>query len=74
MQVNVFITRENGQLQNKLLVLPITPIAAIPKEYRDGWRYYATVPSTDAMFNGVDVERSLADKGFAVVEPEVPDR
>lgn len=24
MQVNVFITRENGQLQNKLLVLPIT--------------------------------------------------
>jgi hypothetical protein len=39
-----------------------------------GWRYYATVPSTDAMFNGVAVERSLADRGFAVVEKETPDR
>lgn len=74
MQVNVFITREEGQLQNKLLVLPISPQSAIPPQYRVGWVYYATVASTDAMFNGVNVERALAAKGFAVVEPEVPDR
>jgi hypothetical protein len=74
MQVNVFITREEGQSQNRLLVLPVEPSTAISKEYQVGWRYYATVPSTDSMFNGVDVEQALAAKGFAVVEPKVPDR
>jgi hypothetical protein len=74
MQVNVFITRQDGQLQNRLLVLPISPTAAIPKEYRSGWSYYATLDSADAMFSGLPVDADLAAKGFAVVEPETPDR
>lgn len=77
MQVNVFITRQDGQLQNKLLVLPITPAAAIPKEYRVGWTYYASVSTADRMFGDVDaatLEEQIAAKGFAVVVPATPDR
>jgi hypothetical protein len=77
MQVNVFITREDGQLQNKLLVLPISPQSAIPKEHRDDWRYYATVSTGDRMFGDIDaraIETEVAANGFAIVSPEVPDR
>jgi hypothetical protein len=77
MQVNVFITPGNGQLQNKLLVLPITPTAAIPKKYRVGWTYYTSVSTADRMFGDVDaatLEDEIAAKGFAVVVPETADR
>jgi hypothetical protein len=33
MQVNVFVTRKEGQPQRELLVLPNSPEAAIPPEY-----------------------------------------
>lgn len=77
MQVNVFITRQDGQLQNKLLVLPISPQSAIPPQYRVGWVYYATTSTADRMFGDVDdvtLEEQIADKGFAIVTPELPDR
>jgi hypothetical protein len=77
MQVNVFITRETGQSQNKLLVLPINPKVAIPPEFRLGWIYYATVSTGDRMFGDMyasTLEEHIAAKGFAIVKPEVPDR
>jgi hypothetical protein len=36
MQVNVFITGTAGELQRELLVLPLSPEAAIPQQYRSG--------------------------------------
>jgi hypothetical protein len=70
----VFITRQDGQLQNRLLVLPREPTAAIPEQYRTGWTYYGTLDSADTMFGGVGVELELQSKGFAVLDPKVPDR
>ncbi|HEY8360203.1 MAG TPA: hypothetical protein VIL30_22330 [Ramlibacter sp.] len=77
MQVNVFITRKDGQLQNKMLVLPIDPKAAIPAEFRLGWVYYATTSTADRMFFEIgqhQLERDLASRGFVIVRPEAPDR
>ena len=74
MQVNVFVGRAEGQLLNKLLLLPISPTAAIPKEYRSGWNYFATLDTRDAIFAGKAVDSDLAARGFAVVLPDTPDR
>lgn len=77
MQVNVFVTWKNGQLQRELLVLPLAPQTAIPVEYRDSWNYYATVETGDRMFGDIDaqaIEVEIAASGFAMVTPEVPDR
>ena len=77
MQVNVFITRKAGELQRELLVLPMSPQAAIPPEYRSGWTYYATVDTGDRMFGdlgAVAIEAELAKSGFVVVTPTAPDR
>jgi hypothetical protein len=77
MQVNVFITRVEGQLQNKLLVLPMSPQSAIPPQYRVGWVYYARVDTRDRMFGDLDavtLEAQIAAQGFAIVTPETPDR
>lgn len=70
MHVNVFVTRADGKLKEQLLVLPLTPRAAIPAQYRNGWSYYATVETGDHMFGGVDalaIEAELAATGFAIV-------
>lgn len=77
MQVNVFITRSEGQRQRELLVLPMSPQSAIPLEYRSGWNYYATVDTGDRMFGDIDaraIETELANSGFAIVTPLAPDR
>ncbi|MBW4653518.1 MAG: hypothetical protein KME20_10860 [Kaiparowitsia implicata GSE-PSE-MK54-09C] len=77
MQVNVFITRSEGQLQSDLLVLPMSPQSAIPPKYRTGWTYYATVDTGDRMFGDLDalaIENELAAAGFAIVTPQTPDR
>ena len=77
MQVNVFVARIDGQLQNQLLVLPTSDQAAIPKQFRGDWTYYATVDSGDGMFGDVDasaVDAEIAATGFAVVTPTVHDR
>jgi len=77
MQVNVFVTRVGDQLQTELLVLPMSPQAAIPPQYRTGWNYYATVDTADGMFGDIDavlIETEIALSGFAVVKPEAPDR
>lgn len=77
MQVNVFVTRRAGELQRELLVLPLSPEAAIPSEYRSGWNYYATVDTRDRMFGDVDaraIETELACSGYAVVTPRAADR
>jgi len=71
MNVNVFVTRVDGTLQNDLLVLPMSPQAAIPEQYRTGWNYYATVDTGDRMFGDVDaqtIEAEIAPSGFAVVK------
>lgn len=77
MRVNVFIVRENGQLTNELLVLPLSPEAAIPKERRDNWRYYSTVDTADSLFGDIDaraIEAEIGANGFALVVPVAPDR
>jgi len=77
MQVNVFVTRQEGQLQRELLVLPLSPEAAIPPQYQEGWTYFVTVETTDRIFGDVDaeaIEAEIAASGFAVVTPQVPDR
>lgn len=76
MQVNVFITRANGQLQNQMLVLPLLPQSAIPPKYRTGWKYFATVDTGDRLFSGIDskaIEVELASSGYALVEVQVSD-
>lgn len=77
MQVNVFVTTPSGKLQRELLVLPMSPQAAIPPEYRSGWTYYATVDTGDRMFGDIDaktLEERIARTGFAVITPQPPDR
>lgn len=77
MQVNVFVTRIDGQLQHELLVLPLSPQSSIPTQYRDGWTYFVTVETGDQIFGNIDalsIERAIATSGFAVVKPRVPDR
>lgn len=77
MQVNVFITHQEGDARTKLLVLPASPQAVIPPQYRLGWVYYATTDTGDRMFGDVDavkLEAQIAAKGYAIVKPEAPDR
>ena len=77
MQVNVFVTRVDGQLQHELLVLPQSPQAAIPAKYQNDWTYFASVETGDSIFGDVDakaIEAEIARSGFAVVTPTVPDR
>lgn len=76
MLVNIFVTRQDGAMQN-LMVPPLAPTAAIPAQYRTGWNYYATVDTGDRLFGNIDavaVETELANSGFALVSPEIPDR
>jgi len=75
MQVNVFVIPRDSE--NKLLVLPMSPDAAIPPQFQKGWFYYASVSSGDALFGDVDattIEDGIAASGFALVSPEVPNR
>lgn len=77
MNVNVFVTRVDGQLLNELLVLPFSAQSALPKEYRSGWTYYVTADTGDPIFGEVDavtLEAEIASLGFAVVKPKVEDR
>ncbi|HEY0034895.1 MAG TPA: hypothetical protein VGB81_16655 [Devosia sp.] len=77
MQVNVFITHQDGDARTKLLVLPSSPNASIPPQFRLGWIYYATTNTSDAMFGDLDamtLEEQLARQGYAIVRPETPDR
>lgn len=77
MQVNVFITHQEGALRNSLLVPPQSPQAAIPKEYQAGWQYFATVNSGDEMFGGISarsIELDILTAGHALVDPKVVDR
>ena len=72
MQVNVFVAPEDGQGKERYLLLPVSPTAAIPLQYQQGWRFYGTLDSQSAMFRGVAVELQLQAKGFALVEPPIP--
>lgn len=77
MQVNVFVSRQDGRLSNEYLVLPMDLKAPVPKQYRIGWQYYATTSTTDNLFGDIDalaIEAEIRASGFAVVSPEVPDR
>jgi hypothetical protein len=77
MQVNVFVARESGRLQEALLILPMVPRAPIPKDYRVGWRYFATTDTDDALFGEIDaraIEVELENSGFALVSPKAPGR
>jgi hypothetical protein len=72
MQVNVFITRKDGKLQNQLLVLPAAPMFPVPEQYRSGWTYFVTTNTEDRMFGDTDavsLEAQLASQGYAVLDP-----
>lgn len=68
MQVNVFIARETGDLTSKLLVLPVSPQAAIPQQFCDDWRFFGTFDSENPLFVGVAIELHLQAKGYAIVD------
>lgn len=72
MQVNVFMARDYGKLHSRFLVLPITQTAAIPKNIRQFWRFYGTIDSQSALFDGVAVELHLQARGFAIIEAKSP--
>jgi hypothetical protein len=74
MQVNVFITRHAGHLKNKMLVLPVTPTAMIPKAYQTGWIFFGTFDCTDVVFKGADIGLHFKEKGYAVLDAEIQDK
>jgi hypothetical protein len=77
MQVNVFVSGQDGRLGNEYLVLPMDVKAPVPKQYRADWHYYATTSTTDNLFGDIDalaIEAEIRASGFAVVHPQVPDR
>jgi hypothetical protein len=68
MQVNVFLAREQRGPRSKLLVLTVASEAEIPKNLSKYWRFYGTIDSQSALFDGVAVELHLQARGFAIVE------
>lgn len=71
MQVNVFVVRQPGTEQKRLLVLPATPEAAIPQILHGGWIYFATVDIGDKLLaaSADQVAADIAEHGHAIVEP-----
>lgn len=71
MQVNIFVIRQPGKEQKRLLVLPATPDAAIPQVLHGGWIYFATMDISDKLLaSSVEkVAADLAKQGHAIVEP-----
>jgi hypothetical protein len=77
MQVNVFVSRQEGRSRNEYLMLPMNVKAPVLKQYRVGWQYYATTSTTDNLFGDIDalaIDAEISASGFALVDPEVPDR
>lgn len=68
MQVDVFVTQLNGALRNSMLVVPVSMPPSMPPRYGEGWRYFCTVHTRDAMFGATDVEAQLNARGFAMVK------
>ena len=77
MQVNVFITRLDRQMQNGLLVLPYGPQTNIPHHLRHlSWHNLATTMTNDRLLSAPadQIEADIKTQGFAVVPAETPDR
>ncbi len=70
MQVNVFVVRGAGDARNRLLVLPLAPGAAIPKELSDEWTYFCTVDTQDTLLaaSARRIEAEIEQKGHCVVD------
>jgi hypothetical protein len=76
MQVNVFVTHNEGDAKVKLLVLPSSANSSIPPQFRLGWTYYATINTSDRMLGDTDavtLEAKLAMQGYAIIKPGTPD-
>jgi hypothetical protein len=77
MQVNVFVIQVEQAVHTELLVLPLSREVVIPPQFQRGWKYYATVDSSDSLFRGIDaraIEIEIESTGFAVVKPMLSDR
>lgn len=71
MQVNVFITRKDGQLQNKLLVLPYGTESEIPARLqRYTWSNFAISNTNDKLLHGakLDIEMQINAVGYALID------
>lgn len=70
MQVLVFVARPAGEKTRKLLVLPVTPGAAIPPAMREEWDYFATVDVGDKLLAASSgrVASDIERQGYALVE------
>lgn len=70
MQVNVFVVRGTGDERKRLLVLPIAPGAAIPKDLSEEWTYFCTVDTHDKLLaaSSGKIEADIAREGHCVVE------
>jgi hypothetical protein len=74
MQVIVFTARADAE-NSTLLVLPDSPEAIIPSDFKVDWEYYAAVKTSDRLFHGVDaatIKDEIAANGFAIVSAQEP--
>lgn len=74
MRVNVFISDvdDSAGKPPRLLVLPLAPDAAIPKDFRsEEWTYFATTDTSDKLLGAParDIEEKITDRGYALVDP-----
>jgi hypothetical protein len=72
MQVNVLISDTVGNGAPALLVLPYTPLAAIPRHLQGmSWRHLAITASGDKLLGAsADViEAAVSECGYALVQP-----
>jgi hypothetical protein len=72
MQVNVLISEAVGQSPPALLILPYSPLAAIPRHLQGmTWRHLAITAVDDKLFGAPadQVEAAISEGGYALVHP-----
>jgi hypothetical protein len=72
MQVNVLISEPVGNTAPALLVLPYSPLAAIPRHLQGmSWRHLAITAADDKLLgaSAENIEASISERGYALVSP-----
>lgn len=72
MQVNVLISEPFGKCPPALLVLPYSPLAAIPRHLQGmSWRHLAITAADDKLLGAPadQIEMAISQGGYALVQP-----
>jgi|TARA_R100000365_G_C2731566_1_gene61737 hypothetical protein len=72
MQVNVFISETKGQGPPALLVMPYSPMVAIPRHLQGmPWRHLAITAADDKLLGApaAQIEAAISEAGYALVQP-----